>query len=168
MIFLAALLSIRGKSHFSHFSCYFFVSVVTFFHLCRARTTTPSPPAVDETVVTSPLRAEGGAAKPATHPSSARTSGLPDVEITGSAMSDKPVDSRITKTTALGATTSKSSTGKASGFQSYKDVDLIALFGELHRRVGESRQAEDSVLAELQEKFEVCTYISPSPQVPGY
>ena len=34
--------------------------------------------------------------------------------------------------------------------------------------MGESRQAEDSVLAELQEKFEVCTYISPSPQVPGY
>ena len=128
---------------------------------------TPSP-VVDETVVTSPLRAEGGAAKPVTPPALSRTSGLPDVEITCSAKGEKPIDSPIAKTAAPGAATSKSSTGKAPGFQSYKDLDLTALFGELHRRVGESRQAEDSVLAELQEKFEVCMYISPSPQVPGY
>ena len=130
---------------------------------------TPSP-AVNETVVTSPLRTEGAAAKPVTPPASPRTSGLPDMEITGSAMGDKSIDTRISKTAAPGATTSKSSTGKASGFQSYRDLDLTALFGELHshRRVGESRQAEDSVLAELQEKFEVCMYISPSPQVPSY
>ena len=92
---------------------------------------------------------------------------LADVEITGSAKGDKPIDSRIAKTAAPGATTSKCSTGKAPGFQSYKDLALTALFGELHRRVGESRQAEDNVLAELQEKFEVHIYIYPSPQVPG-
>ena len=128
---------------------------------------TPSP-AVDDAAVTSPLRAEGGADMSPPHPASPQKSGLPDVEITGSAKGDKPLDSRITKTATPGAATSKSSTGKAPGFQSYKDLDLTALFGELHRRVGESRQAEDIVLAELQEKFEVCMYISPSPQVPGY
>ena len=87
-------------------------------------------------------------------------------------MGEKPSSARITKTTTPETAAAKSSTGKApmapSGFQSYKDLDPTALFGEFHRRIGEHRQAEDSVIAELQDKFEVWMYFSPSPQVPGY
>ena len=54
----------------------------------------------------------------------------------------------------------KAAHGKApsSSFQSYKDLDFNTLFGEFQRRIGEHRQAEDLVIEELQEKFQVPYY----------
>jgi hypothetical protein len=55
----------------------------------------------------------------------------------------------------------KAAHGKApaSSFQSYKDLDFNALFGEFQRRIGEHRQAEDLVIGELREKFQVIYYL---------
>jgi hypothetical protein len=62
----------------------------------------------------------------------------------------------------------KAAHGKApsSSFQSYKDLDFNALFGEFQRRIGEHRQAEDLVIGELRERFQVFILFS-SPQVPS-
>ena len=151
------------------------LSNVFVFH--RARAALASVLAQSEPANKSPARDEANVDKPTSRPASPlipdnRASASSDVEITGSKLGEKPSSSHIAKTTKPEAAPAEPPAGKApvpsASFQSYKDLDSATLFGELHRRISEHRKAEDSVLVELQDKFEVCAYSSSSPQVPSF